>query len=802
MRSFFAVVVATRRAQSRVVAALVLACAIAAGGTDVADAAGFVLTDELGAVASGEGAPRALFGWDVGIEGDLAVACDARQDGTQSRIRTYARDGERWRRLANQDIDIPGDSGCRLSLNGGVLLVSAYRSTAPSTGYVRLYRRNGDEWTLEYDASGTAYYFDAVATGENFAVVGEPFFTGGAGDDQGRIWILRHRQDGTWSEERKIADAPQANAEFGTSVAIVSGAIAVGAPGMSVSVNGTPHAKAGTAYVYELTVDTWNLAATLTEPSAAIGNNHRFGAAVAISGADVGTPDRLLVSSPSDQASGRAGIVRGYRRGAGTWLPGLTVSVAVPSSTDQFGCAVAMDGDWAAIGACASGAAESRRGAVQIAHFDADFSSVQSLTERVDAQGADNDFLGSRIGIDRDGPSVIVGNLAADLYNNDQQGVVLIGRSQSGEAPTLRRELDLGQGLTQASAGAVAVDGDTVVVGAYGEATGSQLFRGAVYVYRRTPGGYVFEARIVAPDGLAGDSFGFSVAVHGDVILVGAIGRDIAGVASAGGVYAFHRAGTTWSLEDVLEPVAPEESTSLGLSLAFDGSTALIGERREHVTVYQRSAAGVWTVAQDLDRSGQESVAISGDRAALANPGAEVAGSYVGEVSVYARSGGLWQLDEVLNGATDGQEFGDEVALAGNLLAAVSNAYRTPALLYRRGSNGWLPEASLLPDDASPTLKCHHVAVSAVAVALGCWDQPAAVVASAVYVFEKSGGAWHQVQKLELPDPKPSDAFGYSVAWGGDGTLFGGALSRTLDFAGQGAVYVYAGECLFRDGFD
>jgi len=785
---------------------LLLVCLAATGLCSLplnSAAADFALKQRLSAVASGEGAPDGLFGWDVAVDGDIAVACDARLDGSPARIRTFARNGTQWNRLSGQDIFLPGDSGCRLAFNEGTLIFSAYRSAAPSTSYIRIYARKAEGWEAQYSLSAAGASFDAVATSGYIAVAGDPLYDGGAGQNQGRIRIFRRNSGGSWSAQSLNAASPQAGALFGASVAIVAGAIAVGAPGMSIDHGGTLYTRAGAAFVYELTQDTWNLAAFLTEGSASAGNERRFGSAIAISGADPGTPDRLLVSSPSNEATGRAGIVRGYRRISGTWTAGVTVTMPTPSSTDEFGCSLALDGDWAVIGTCTSASAGTRAGAIQIARFSSSFSSLSSLTQRVDPAAAADDFLGIRVGIDRQGPTVIVGNLHADLYGNNNQGVVLVGRSQSGEVPQLVRSMDLGQGLTNASAGAVAVDAETAVIGAYQESIGSQPRRGAVYVYRRAPSGmYVLESRLLAPDGLTGDGFGFSVAVRGDVVLVGATGRDQAGISSAGAVYAFHRSGTTWSLEALLTPVAPANSTGMGSSLAFDGSTALIGERRDHVTVYERSPGGVWTVVQDILDRGDRSIAISGDLAALGSPGAQINGAFVGKVAIYRRVAGTWQWDETLTGSVDSQGFGDGVSLDGSLLAVGNNAYQTPTLLYRRGGNGWLPDGSLLPDNLSPTTRCRHVAVTGDLAAIGCWDQPGAVIGGFVYVFEKSGTGWTQIQKIDSPVVQQYDTFGYSVTWRGDRTLLAGALSHTVEFSGQGAVYVYENERIFRNGFD
>ena len=762
----------------------------------------FTLRQQLTAVANGEGAADGLFGWDVAIEGDLAVACDMRQDGSPARVRTWRRSGQAWQRLAAHDVVLSGDSGCRLALAEGTLAITQYRSTAPSRGYLNILVYTDEGWEQEYGVSSSVDYYDAVATSGHIVAVGAPLHDGAAGDNTGRVRVLRRSGEGNWSASYILPPAAQEDAYFGQSVAIVSGAIAIGAPGMDVDDDGTLRARAGAAYVFELTIDTWNLAASLTEPEGEIGVEHRFGSAVAISGLNTGTPDRLLVSSPADEGAAHAGIVRAYRRGAGTWTEAFSFGQSGSPTDNQFGCSLAMDGAWAVIGTCTSDNVADNGGSVRVVRFNDAFDSVAAWADRADPAGAANDYFGLRAGIDRDGPVVIAGSSQADLYGNANQGVVLTSIGTSGDVPSFSRSIDLGQGLTGASAAAVAVDGDVLLVGAYGEAIGSQHGRGAAYLFRRGASGqYVLEQRLLAPDGLANDAFGFSVAVRGDVALVGAIGRGAAGVENAGAVYAFHRAGASWTLEALLTPVSPGDETAMGSSLAFDGTTAFIGEARAHVGVHTRASDGTWTLTQDLDRDGHDSIALSGDLAALGSSAAQVGGDTVGQVALYRRVDGLWQFDDVLSGAADGQEFGSEASLHGDLLAVASNGAHSPILMYRRGVSGWLPEAVMLPDDLPLTSRCHHVALTGDHVAFGCWDHPATSGDSWVYVYAKGDSGWAFAQKIDVPGATPYAGFGYSLAWR-NGLLFAGALGQAIDFAGQGAVYVYAGDVLFRDGFD
>ena len=758
-----------------------------------ASAADYTQRQMLSAIASGDGEPNGLFGLSVAINGDLAAVSNFASATRPARVRTYARNGSSWAYLPDQDIELPGDSDVLMSFHDSTLLVVTYQSAPlPSRSYVQIYWYTGAGWELQYGFSTTASYFDSVATVENIAVLGESSYDGAAGANQGRIRVLRRTSGDNWDSEFIEPTTPEAGARFGQSVAIVAGAIVVGAPRETAT-----YADAGAAYVYELTIDTWDEVARLVETDGGDHTDNRFGTAVAISGADISTPDRMLVSSPSNATTGRAGRVHSYTRTSGTWTPRSVVTAPSLSATDGFGCSLALDDIWAVIGQCLSDAAGTGAGAVVLARFTSGFSDVVSVTVRTDPQAAEGEYLGSRVDVDRNGPTVIVGNPVAPLYGNTAHGVVLFGSVESGDPFLLSRQLQLGQGLTNAAAGAFTIDGDTLLVAAYQEDIGLQQDRGAVYEYRRMPSGqYAFQSRILAPDGMAGDLFGLHMALKGDTVLISSIGYTLGGVEQAGAVYAFHRDAGVWSLEAQFLPVAPDYENEFGESLAFDGTTAMISNRHDSTFVYERSGAGTWTPVQTIAHVGWP-LSLSGDVATLSD--AFVASDDIGEVAIYQRVAGVWQPQATLTGTEIDQGFGFGTSLSGDLLAVASISVAAPVLLYRHGANGWLPEASVLPDDATPDTYCWHVSVTGPRLAIGC---NGAGITGVVYVFEKIGGLWTQTQKIVLDDALAGDGFGYNLGLHTDGSLIIGAPWRDIDFIDQGAVYVYAGDLLFRSGFE
>ena len=149
----------------------------------------------------------------------------------------------------------------------------------------------------------------------------------------------------------------------------------------------------------------------------------------------------------------------------------------------------------------------------------------------------------------------------------------------------------------------VAVSGDTVVVGAWGEsssATGvngnqndnSAANAGAAYVFTRSGTTWSQQAYLQASNTNAHDQFGTSVAVSGDTVVVGANyessnatgvngdGSDDS-VPQAGAGYVFTRSGTTWSQQAYLKASNTGMGGGFGISVAVSGDTVVVGANYE-----------------------------------------------------------------------------------------------------------------------------------------------------------------------------------------------------------------------------
>ena len=347
----------------------------------------------------------------------------------------------------------------------------------------------------------------------------------------------------------------------------------------------------------------------------------------------------------------------------------------------------------------------------------------------------------------------------------------------------------------------VAIDGDTAVVGA--DRANSR--KGSVYIFtRESTGNWTQQAEL---EGEAeGDQFGWSVAVEGDTVVVGAHaydGEDTNGttLANSGAAYIFTRTGGVWSQAAKLAPTVPEEYAFFGGSVALAGNTLAIGSRLYDAggrlgagaayVFTKDSGTGVWSQAAKLTASTSLQLAYLGY--SLAVDGDTVLVGAYGDDTVFGElgSGSAYVFDKPPGGWTDGNEtakltasdrqpsgyFGFSVALDGDTAVIGASQHSDPeigagsgaAYVFARESGVWGEKARLTPSDAAAGDNFGvSVAVEDGTVVVGSWqDDDNGRNSGSAYVFEKPDLGWagtFETLKLTAPNGAANDRFGWSVA--------------------------------------
>ena len=330
----------------------------------------------------------------------------------------------------------------------------------------------------------------------------------------------------------------------------------------------------------------------------------------------------------------------------------------------------------------------------------------------------------------------------------------------------------------------VAISGTTVVVGAPGHAENA----GRAYVFTKTAGVWEQTAELKGSDTTAHDGFGDSVAISGTDIVVGAPGHAFG--TGGGRAYVFTKTSIGWKQAAELKSSDTVVGDEFGFSVANSGTTAIVGALghagggrayvfTKRVAVWKQTAElkGSDTVAGDWFGI---SVAISGTTVLV---GADGHAFVAGRAYVFTKRATVWKQTAELKGADTvaGDDFGGSVAISGStvVVGAFSrdnSAGRT--YVFTKTASGWIQTAELKGfDTVAGDEFGFPVVISGTTVVVGACGH--ARNAGRVDVFTKTAGVWKE--KAELKGSDTVGVLGYSVAISGT-TVVVGAYDRAYVF--------------------
>jgi hypothetical protein len=367
----------------------------------------------------------------------------------------------------------------------------------------------------------------------------------------------------------------------------------------------------------------------------------------------------------------------------------------------------------------------------------------------------------------------------------------------------------------------VALSGDTVLVGAYRENEGGSR-AGSAYVFTRNGTSWYEQAKLIASDAANYDEFGFSVALSGDTALVGAHHKEHGGEPWVGSAYVFVRNGTTWSEQAKLTASDAASSDSFGISVALSGDIALVGAYGDDhaggvnagsVYVFVRDGTDwseqVKLTASDAVAMAQfgQSVALLGDTALVGAPSGGTTSS--GSAYVFVRDGTRWPEQAKLAASDTAADdwFGVSVALSGDTALVGANLDdhaggldAGSAYVFVRNGVSWSEQAKLTASDAEIRDRFGvSVALSGDTALVGANldDHAGNPWAGSAYAFFRSGADWFEQPSLTASDEAAEDQFGVSLTLSGDTAVVGAPLDNVAGATGSvsgsdaGSAYVF-----------
>jgi len=324
-------------------------------------------------------------------------------------------------------------------------------------------------------------------------------------------------------------------------------------------------------------------------------NDGNYGSSVTVHG------DWLAVGQ---QGAGPGRVVL-YQRGAGGWTFHSEIQPDDVTDIQSFGVATAMEdlganGLQMVVGASGADTIANNAGTAFVFTYDTGTDAWVQSQQLDDPNATPNGSYGFGVALDPSGG----GRLVVGRYVSGN-GATAVGRAYVytfGTSWTLATELtntDKKPGLNDYFGSAVAIDGDTIVVGAFNYTTLSNR-AGKAYVFEYTGGDWV-ETAVLDP-GLksARAAFGYQVAVDGDRLAIGATRLN-----SKGAVFLFDKVGGAWQQTALIEATDGAENDDFGSSVALQGDDLVIGaphhSDRAGAAYRFTYMAGTWVEQQKLE---------------------------------------------------------------------------------------------------------------------------------------------------------------------------------------------------------
>lgn len=428
--------------------------------------------------------------------------------------------------LKASNTDANDNFGWSVAVSGDTLVVGAPAEDSNATGV------NGDGSNNSFSYAGAAYVFVRSGT--------------------------------TWTQQAYLkASNTGGNDQFGTSVAISGDTVVVGAPGErsgATGINGDGSnnsvSNAGAAYVFTRSGVTWTEQAYLKASNTGVDDSFGFAVAAADNTVVVGAPGESsnatgINGNQANNGALGAGAAYVFVRSGVTWAQQAYLKASNTGAFDNFGISVSISGDSAAVGARGEDSNATGVNGNQAGN-SAPASGAAYVFVRASATWSQQAYL-----------------KASNTGSSDGFGSSL---AMSGDTVVV--------GALDEASNATGIDGD--------QTDNSASSSGAAYIFIRSGVTWSQQAYLKASNSEVGDVFGASVAISGDTLIVGAWGEssNATGVngnqtnnslTQPGAAYVFMRSGAAWSQQAYLKASNTGTVDLFGHSVGLSGDTVVVG---------------------------------------------------------------------------------------------------------------------------------------------------------------------------------------------------------------------------------
>lgn len=330
-----------------------------------------------------------------------------------------------------------------------------------------------------------------------------------------------------------------------------------------------------------------------------------------------------------------------------------------------------------------------------------------------------------------------------------------------------------------------AASGDTIVYGVATDATNV----GRAYVYVRSGSSWTLQATLAPADtplrtGAAAPRFGSSVAIDGDVIVVGAPGWDsTAGSDTAGrdngAIYIFTRTGTTWTQRARFDgQKKADESFGVGVTVGGDSLGGVTDDENGsfRARFFRRTGATTFGAASgwfDIGGSNssftmaasQETVLVCFNK--CGDPDGACTYDNQGEIQAFFYNGSAWALQQKIRHSDPAKNdrFCAAMDIDGNTIAAAATKQSPVAdggavYIFTRSGSTWTQRKKIQPADLAASDRFgSYLKLKGEVLAVMSYDDDGAADSGSVYIFTGSGTTWTQRHKFQSATPAATELF-------------------------------------------
>ena len=751
------------------------------------------------------------FGNAVAIDGDYIIigAYGDDENGTDAGSAYLFKKSEgdviisQIAKIVANNIEADDRFATAVSISGNYIVVGAPQKdiNGTDTGSAYLFKKSSDDTNITQIAQ---LYASGLSTEEYFGhtlcIDGDYIIIGAYGDDTnatnaGSAYLFKKSSnDSTISKIAQLyASDASTSDNFGNSVSIDGEYILIGAHDED-----SPAVDAGASYLFKKSSDDTNITQIAKLKASDAQSDDHFGNAVAISGESM-----VVGASGKELDAGIAGSVYIY-----DLEPYDRIYLY-----NQMSSIVVYEGikDIYNIDATSpSGVVSSTLDGIDSTEFDLN-SNLLSFNYITSFENPTDSDLDNIYSVTLQLSNLAGKELVVDMNITVQnQNYLQIDKIQSQDIEAYDR-----------FGTSVSVSGDYIVVGAYREDTVANN-AGSAYLFKKEIDGNITEiVKLQADDAQENDFFGYSVAISGDYIAVGAWGEDTTG-SDAGSVYLYKKDANDLSVSQIakIQSDNAHNDDNFGYSVAIDGRYVAVGAWGEDSYGSNSGSAFVFRIEdnnsvtqigqvgasdlEDYDFFG-ESIAISGNYIIVGANHEDSITEASGAAYLFKKDSNDLTITQIAKLKADDADsydnFGKSVSISGDYMVIGANqedengADSGATYLFERESDSSVVQlAKITPTDAEAGDNFgYSVSIDGNSIVVGArYEDTVASKAGSAYIFKREiDDSITQVTKLQADDAEAEDRFGFSVSMDSNLTAVG-AYYESTNGTKAGSVYLYA----------